>query len=131
MKDPDQILLPSSNLVLISAGKDKSGDRIPFTPFDDFPLDLSHGPAIEASVSGPLGVYLRSGSRSQISDRTEDGMVEFIQSPPLQSPMEYFAHIGACSPKLDAIRIICHRVLYGYESEVRPCRGEGTYPNNS
>jgi hypothetical protein len=51
VKDPDKVLLPSSNLVLIAFGEDESINCIPFTLFDDLALDLGHGPAIEKLVS--------------------------------------------------------------------------------
>ena len=39
VKDPHKILLPSSNLVLVTFGEHESVDRIPFTLLDDLPLD--------------------------------------------------------------------------------------------
>ena len=47
MKDPDKILLPNCNLVLIAFGEDESVDDIPFTLLDDLPLDLAQSSAIE------------------------------------------------------------------------------------
>ena len=61
---------------------------------------------------------LRSGSRGQISNRIEDGRVEFVRPFSPQSPVEDFAHISASPPKLDVILIVCHRVLGGCESEL-------------
>ena len=47
MKDPDEILLPSNNLVLIGFGEDESVDRAPFTLLDDLPLDLGQSSVVE------------------------------------------------------------------------------------
>jgi hypothetical protein len=58
MKDPDKVLLPSSDLVFIGFGEDESVERIPFTLLDDLPLDLGHGSAIKSSVSRSLGVSI-------------------------------------------------------------------------
>jgi hypothetical protein len=52
MKDPDKVLLPTHNLVLLGLRADKSGDRIPFALFDDLPLNTGQGSAIDTSVSG-------------------------------------------------------------------------------
>jgi hypothetical protein len=51
MKDPDEVLLPGSNLVLIAFGDDESVDRVPFTLLDDILLDLGQCSAIKSSVS--------------------------------------------------------------------------------
>ena len=40
VKDPDKILLPRSNLVLITLGEGESMYRIPFALLDDLLLDL-------------------------------------------------------------------------------------------
>jgi hypothetical protein len=52
VKDPDEVLVPSSDLVLIALREDESGECIPFTPLDDLFLDLGHGSAVTGSVSG-------------------------------------------------------------------------------
>jgi hypothetical protein len=49
VKDPDELLLPSGNLVLIALREKESGDRVAFTLLDDFPKDIRHGSAIETS----------------------------------------------------------------------------------
>ena len=54
LKDPDEVLLPSGDLVLIVLCKDETEDRPPFTPLGDPPLNLGQGPTIEISVSGSL-----------------------------------------------------------------------------
>ena len=51
MKNPDKILLPSRNLVLIALGEDESVDRVPFPSLAHLPLDRGHGTVIETSVS--------------------------------------------------------------------------------
>jgi hypothetical protein len=65
-------LPPSGNLVLVALGKDESGDRTPFPLFDDLLLDLGRRSAIEAMVSGRLGVGidgLARVDRSPIASR--------------------------------------------------------------
>ena len=52
-----------------------------------------------------------SGLRSQGPNRTEDGVVQFIRSPPLQPLVERFAYFGASLTKLDVFLIVGHRVL--------------------
>ena len=47
MKESDKVLLPNGNFVLISLRENESEGCIPFTPLDDLPLDLRHGPAIK------------------------------------------------------------------------------------
>jgi hypothetical protein len=54
VKDPDKVLLPSSNLLLITLRENKPDDSIPFTLLDDVPLDPRQGSASEISVSGSL-----------------------------------------------------------------------------
>ena len=58
VKDPDKVLPPSGNLVLVAFREDESGDYIPFALLDHLPLDPCHRPAIEASVSGSLCVCI-------------------------------------------------------------------------
>ena len=58
MEDPDEVLLPSRNLVLITFGVEESGGDTSFTPFNDLPLDISHGSAIEAPVNGSLSTQI-------------------------------------------------------------------------
>ena len=55
MEDPDKVLFPSRDLVLVVLGEDESEHCPPFTPFGDPPLDLGQGPTIETSVSRLLG----------------------------------------------------------------------------
>jgi hypothetical protein len=72
LKDPDQVLLPSRNFVLIVLGEEESEDRIPFTPLDDLPLHLCQGSAIETSVSGSLGARIATHAfRVPIASRTD------------------------------------------------------------
>ena len=52
MKDPDEVLLPSRNLLLVALREDESHRCIPFTLLRDFLLDPCHGSAIKKSVSG-------------------------------------------------------------------------------
>ena len=84
VKDPDKILLPSSNFILIALGEDEPIYRLPFTVLDDIPLDLSQSSVIENVSSWvTLGARCRSGSRSQLSNRVEDRLVELTQPSPL------------------------------------------------
>ena len=61
------------------------------------------------------------GSRSQTSDRIDEWLVEFIQSSPLQSPVECLTNISASPSKFEIVLIVGHRVLdkHKRESEVR------------
>ena len=112
VKNPDEVLLPCSNPVLIALGEDKSMYRIPFALIDDLPLDIG-----QSSIIENVGKYIswrghyRNGSRSQLRNRVEDGLVKLIQSPSLQFSVEYLAYISASPSKVDVILIVSHRVL--------------------
>ena len=76
MKDPDKVLLPSRNLLLVTFREDESEHRIPFTLLDDFPLDPRQGSGIEMFVSGSLAVRIIYSSpayevRSPIASRMD------------------------------------------------------------
>ena len=88
VKNPEKILLPSSNLVLIAFGEHKSVEGVPFTLLDDLPLDLGQRSTIDNGGKWitPRAHY-RSGSRCQPSNRIEDGLVELIQLSSLQFPV--------------------------------------------
>jgi hypothetical protein len=58
MEDPDQVLLPSCNLIFVVLGKEESKDSIPFASLDDLLLYLSQGSANETSVSVLLDVRI-------------------------------------------------------------------------
>ena len=47
VKDPDKVLLPSRDLVLIDFGEHEPVDRTPFTLLDDLPLDLGQSSVVE------------------------------------------------------------------------------------
>ena len=73
LKYPDEVLLPTRDLILIVLGQDESKDRPPFAPFGDPPLDLRQGPTIETSVSRSLKVcsaFLAHAVRVPIAPRT-------------------------------------------------------------
>jgi hypothetical protein len=75
VKNPDEILIPTSDLVLITLREDESGECIPFTPLDDLPLDLGHGSGVTGSVSGLKSPNVRIVGlayvvRSPIASRT-------------------------------------------------------------
>jgi hypothetical protein len=46
VENPDEVLFPSRDLLLIALREDESGHRIPFTLLDDLPLDPGQGSAI-------------------------------------------------------------------------------------
>jgi hypothetical protein len=52
VKDPDKILLPSSDLFPIVLRENESEYRIPFTLLRDLPLDTRQGSVIHILVSG-------------------------------------------------------------------------------
>jgi hypothetical protein len=60
MKDSDEVLLPTRNLVLIRFGEDESVEPVPFTLFHHLPLDLGHGSEIKSPVSSSLDVRITS-----------------------------------------------------------------------
>jgi hypothetical protein len=51
LKDPDEVLLPTRNLLLVVLGEDESEHSTPFTPLGGLPLHLYQRSAIEESVS--------------------------------------------------------------------------------
>jgi len=50
MKDPIEVPLPSRNLIFDVRRVKESRGRIPFTPYDDLPLDLCHGSTIDRDI---------------------------------------------------------------------------------
>jgi hypothetical protein len=56
VKNPDKVLLPSGNLVLIALCEDEPEYCTPFTPLRDLPLDPRQGSTVQTLVSGELGV---------------------------------------------------------------------------
>ena len=42
MKDPEKVLVPTSDLVLVCLREDEPQNRIPFTLLVDIPLHLGH-----------------------------------------------------------------------------------------
>jgi hypothetical protein len=74
LKDPNEILLPTRNLVLVVLGEDESEHSTPFTPLADLLLHFYQGPVIEVSVKGSLGariVVLAHVFRFPIASRTD------------------------------------------------------------
>ena len=51
MKDPVEVQPPGGNCLFIILRVEMSRDYVPFTPLDDAPPNLGHGPAIENSIS--------------------------------------------------------------------------------
>ena len=120
---------PSGDLALIVLRGDDPGNCTRFILLEDLPLDLGHGSTIETLPSGSVGVHIQCcGSRSQISNRIEDGLVKLIRLSPIQSPVECLTYIGASPPKLEVPLIVGHCVLDKPESQAH-FRGVGeTYP---
>ena len=58
MKDPVEVRLPSSDLVLVILRMGKSRDRVPLALFHDFPFDLHYGPVVKSTVSELLKLYV-------------------------------------------------------------------------
>ena len=56
MKDPDKVIPPSSNLVLIALRVEDSGSHVPLAQLDDLPLDLCDHSASGTLISGLRGV---------------------------------------------------------------------------
>ena len=56
MKDPDKVLFPSGNLVLITLRVDESEDGFPFTLLDDISMDLGQGSAIKSPINASSSV---------------------------------------------------------------------------
>jgi hypothetical protein len=52
VKDPDEVLIPSRDLVPIVLREDEPKEGIPFALLSDLPFDLCHGSAIETSSVG-------------------------------------------------------------------------------
>jgi hypothetical protein len=126
VKKPDEVQPPSGNLVPITLRKNEPGDRVSFPLFHNLGLNFRHGSVVEKSISGPVRcMHYWSGSRSKISNRIENRLVEFIQSSPLQSSVEYLAYITASLSKLDVVPIVGHRVLDKRESGDRLGRVRG------
>ena len=74
MKDPDEVLLPGRNLVLIAFGEDKPEEWIPFTLLGDPLLDPHQSSAIETSVSKGFGMRTNGVAhvvKSPIASRTD------------------------------------------------------------
>ena len=57
MEDPDEVLLPTKNRILIVLLVDESRGHIPFSLLDGLLLDRGHGSAIGTLLSDTLGVH--------------------------------------------------------------------------
>ena len=74
MKDPEEVLLPNRDLVLVAFCEDESEHWIPFPLLFDLPLNPRHDSAIETPVSGRLFVCvtgLAHEVRSPITSRMD------------------------------------------------------------
>ena len=129
VEDPKEVLLPSHNLVFITLGMEESGGHVPFTLLDNLPLDLAQGSVIEGISKWTVqNAHRWFDSRSQTSDRFEDGLVELIQSSAFQSPVERLTYISTSPPKVDIILIVGYRILGRRESGVQRRRVDENVP---
>jgi hypothetical protein len=107
MKNPDKILVPGSDHILVTLREDEPENYIPFPLLIHLPLHLGHGSAIhsigEWTARHP---HRRSGSRSQIPNCIEDGLGELVQMLPDQPPVKHLAHIPAIPPKVNIVLIV-------------------------
>jgi hypothetical protein len=104
VEDPGEILLPSNDSALVAFRVQCSRDHISSTLLDDLSLDLGHSPVVETFVSGPTSTHIAGfRSRCQVLDRPQHGLVKFIQSSPVQTPVEAFTYIDTGQSKLDVI----------------------------
>ena len=102
---------PSGDLVLIVLAE-TLGNPSPLFVLDGVSMDLGHSSAMRTSAYKTLNVRIcRSDSRSQLADRTYDGLAECTQGRPLESPVENYTHLTTGPPKVDVILFVCHRVL--------------------
>ena len=70
MKDPNKVLIPRDNLILVALRKDEPDHHISFAPLIHVPLDINHGSMINGHLLRWIGVLRRwSGSRRQVSNR--------------------------------------------------------------
>lgn len=68
LKNPIEILFPSSNHILFVLRVEDSRDGVSFTPFDNLPLDPGHRPTIVARVSESFNARVRvAGSAHDVS----------------------------------------------------------------
>ena len=103
---------PSGELVLIVLRVETLGNPSPLFVLDGVSMDLGHSSVMRTSAHGTLNVRIcRSDSRSQLTDRTHDGLAECTRGRPLQPPVENHTHLTTGPPKVDVILIVCHRVL--------------------
>jgi len=56
MEDPVEVQPPAGNCLFIVLRVEMSRDYVSFTPLDDAPLNLSHSPIFESSVSASPGM---------------------------------------------------------------------------
>ena len=79
MKNPEKVLLPSSNPVLVGFGEGESVERVPFSLLNGLPLDFCQSSTIGINCKWiTLRAHCRSDSRSQLSNRIEDRLIELI-----------------------------------------------------
>jgi hypothetical protein len=112
VKNPDKVLVPSRDPILVALHEDEPKDYIPFPLLIHLPLHLGHGSAIHG-----IGKWIarhphrRPGSRSQIPNCIQDGLSELVQFFPDQPPVKHLAHIAAIPPKVDVVLIVSQGVL--------------------
>jgi hypothetical protein len=126
VKNPDKVLVPSCDLILVTLREDEPEDYIPFPLLIHLPLHLGHGSAIHSTSKWvTLHPYRRPGSRSQIPNRTQDGLGELVQLFPDQPPVKHLAHVAAIPPKVDVVLIVSQGVLDARQSAVCIRKGVG------
>jgi hypothetical protein len=62
LRNPIEVLSPSSNRIFVALRVEDSKDRVSFTPFDDLPLDLGQSPVVGTRVIESLSVRVASST---------------------------------------------------------------------
>ena len=92
---------------------EKPRDRVPFPFLDDLPLDPPQRATIECIVSEVFQtVHYWLNLRRQPFNRLAHRVIKVFQQLPVQPPAEGGTDIGAGQPKLDAVLLVGHRLLY-------------------
>jgi hypothetical protein len=58
VKDPEEVISPNRNLILIALRVEDPEDHISVTLLDDLPLDLGNGSGFEVSAIESLSIYV-------------------------------------------------------------------------
>ena len=95
MENLVEVQPPGSNRLFVVLGVIPSGDRIPFTPFDNVHSDLVHSPDWELSKELTRRTHRRFDSRRQFLNCFKDGLTELIRPSFVHPPIEGFADASA------------------------------------